>query len=110
MHLISKCTDILAFICPSVMIISFIHYTIYYLCLISVLVWLLFCIYSSLYETVHVAWIKMNIECKSFPLNVKNKFDKVVGSAVLVTLKASDRGVVVYSLSLAFQFCRFYLG
>ncbi len=39
-------------------------------------------------------------------LNVKNKFEKVVGSAVLVTLKASDR----YSLSLAFQFWHFYLG
>ncbi len=37
----------------------------------------------------------MNLQCKSFSLNVKNKFEKVVGSAVLVTLKASDRGAVV---------------
>ncbi len=54
-----------------------------------------FCIYSSLYEKVHAAWIKIHIQSKSFSLNVKNKFEKVVGSAVLVTLKASDRGAVV---------------
>ncbi len=44
---------------------------------------------------VHVAWIKINIHSKSFSQNVKNKFEKVVGSVVLVTLKASDRGAVV---------------
>ncbi len=43
----------------------------------------------------HVAWIKINIQCKYFSLNVKNKFEKVVGSVVLVMLKASDRGAVV---------------
>ncbi len=77
MHLISKCTEIRA------KIISFIHYTIYYYCR-------KFCIYSSLYETVHVAWIKIHTQSKYVILNVKNKFEKVVGS------------VLVYSLSLAF--------
>ncbi len=52
-------------------------------------------LYSSLYENVHVAWIKIYIQSKYVLLNVKNKFEKVVGSAVLVTLKASDRGSVV---------------
>ncbi len=42
-----------------------------------------------------VAWIKIHIQCKFFSLDVKNKFEKVVGSAVMVTLKASDRGAVV---------------
>ncbi len=44
---------------------------------------------------VHVVWIKIHIQSKYFSLNVKNKFEKVVGSAVVVTLKASDLGVVV---------------
>ncbi len=44
---------------------------------------------------VHVAWIKINIHSKSFSQNVKNKFEKVVGRAVLVTLNSSDRGAVV---------------
>ncbi len=52
-------------------------------------------LYSSLYEKVHVAWIKIYIQSKYVLLNVKNKFEKVVGSAVLVTLKTSDRGSVV---------------
>ncbi len=53
-------------------------------------------LYSSLDETVHVAWIKIHIQCKSFSLNVKNKFEKVVGTVVvLVMLKASGRGAVV---------------
>ncbi len=47
----------------------------------------LVCIYSSLYEKVHVVWIKIHIQCKSFSLNINNKFEIVVGSAVLVTLK-----------------------
>ncbi len=48
-------------------------------------------LYFSLYENVHVAWIKIYIQSKYVLLNVKNKFEKVVGSAVLVTLNASDR-------------------
>ncbi len=43
--------------------------------------------YSSLYETVHVAWIKINIQCKSFSLNVKISVKYLSG--------ASDRGAVV---------------
>ncbi len=35
--------------------------------------------YSSLYETAHIAWIKIHMQCKFFSLNVKNKFEKVVG-------------------------------
>ncbi len=30
----------------------------------------LVCIYSSLYEKVNVVWIKINIQCKSFSLNI----------------------------------------
>ncbi len=35
------------------------------------------------------------IQCKSFSLKTEIKFEIVVGSAVVVTLKASDRGAVV---------------
>ncbi len=38
----------------------------------------------------------MYIQCKSFSLNVKKKFEKVVWSAVLMTLKVSDRVAVVH--------------
>ncbi len=39
---------------------------------------------------------KFIFRLNTFSPNNKNKFDKVVGSAVEVTLKASDRGVVVH--------------
>ncbi len=87
---------------------DYLIYSLYYLLLLSHFSLALeFCIYSSLYETVHVAWIKINIQCKSFSLNVKNKFETVVGRAVVVTLKASDRGAVV-KIILMDKTCKFH--
>ncbi len=40
-------------------------------------------------------WFKIHIQCKSFSLNVKNNFEKVVGIMLVVTLKVSNRGGVV---------------
>ncbi len=54
-----------------------------------------FGICSSFYEKVQVAWINIHIQSKYVSLNVLNKFEKVVASTVLVTLKASDRGAVI---------------
>ncbi len=39
--------------------------------------------------------IQIHPQSKSFSLNVKIKFEKAVGGAVVVALKASDRGAEV---------------
>ncbi len=39
-------------------------------------------------------WIKINIQCKSYSLDVKNNLRKLSG-ALLVMFKASDRDAVV---------------
>ncbi len=55
-------------------------YSLTYLLLMSHFSLAIVFIYSSLYEKVHVAPINIHIQSKYVSLNVKNKFEKVVGS------------------------------
>ncbi len=55
---------------------DYLIYSLYYLLLMSHFSFsLALVLYSSLYETVHVAWIKIHIQSKSFALNVGGDFE-----------------------------------
>ncbi len=78
MHLISKCTK---YVLSYVLLLWLFHlFTVLFIANVSFQVGSSFVFIPVYMKLVHVAWIKIHIQCKSFSLNVKNKFEKVVES------------------------------